>query len=88
VKTVRVPVFCLEKEILAHEANVLICDIEGGEVDLLMNAGLSGISMIIIETHYWSVGKARTDAMMRKLILDGFSFDLDHSSRHVSVLRR
>jgi len=41
----RVPVFCLEDEIEAHRANVLICDIEGGEVDLRMQSDLAGIHL-------------------------------------------
>ena len=36
----------------AHRAKVLICDIEGGEVDLLMQSDLARIKKIIIETHY------------------------------------
>ena len=88
IKTVRIPVFCLEHEIAAHNANVLICDIEGGEVELLANADLSGIRLIIIETHYWAVGEAATDAMIRNLILQGFSFHLAASGHQISVLRR
>jgi hypothetical protein len=87
-KTVRIPVFCLELEIAAHKANVLICDIEGGEVELLADADLTGIRLIIMETHYWAAGEAATDAMIRNLILQGFSFHLGVSGHHVSVLRR
>jgi FkbM family methyltransferase len=88
VKKVKIPVFCFEDEILSHKANVLICDIEGGEVELIMNANLAGIKTIIMETHYWSVGEAAVDTMMRKLILDGFAIHLGHSGQHVTVLRR
>ena len=88
VKTVAVPVFCLEDEIAAHGANVLICDIEGGEVDLLTEADLSTIDRIIIETHYWAVGEAPTDALVRKLIIDGFSINLELSSFQILVFRR
>lgn len=88
IKTVKIPMMCLEREIASHNANVLICDIEGGEVDLLTEADLSGIRLIIIETHYWAVGEEATDAMMRNLILQGFSFHLDASGGQISVLRR
>jgi FkbM family methyltransferase len=86
-KKVQVPVFCLEDEIEAHRANVLICDIEGGEVDLLMQSDLTGIRKIIIETHWW-VGERETDEMMSKLISDGFSIDLGLSAGDVKTLRR
>jgi FkbM family methyltransferase len=88
VKKVLVPVFCLEEEIEVHRANVLICDIEGGEVDLLMHSDLRGIKKIIIETHYGWVGERETDEMMRKLVLDGFSIHLGLSGQQVFTLRR
>lgn len=52
VEVVQVPTLCLEEAIAAHQANFLICDIEGGEVDLLLDADLSGLDTILIETHY------------------------------------
>jgi hypothetical protein len=69
-------------------ADVLICDIEGGETDLLTHADLTGVRLIIVETHTWAVGAERTSAMMRKLILDGFSLDVDVSGQGVLALRR
>jgi FkbM family methyltransferase len=88
VKKVKAPVFCLEDEIEAHRANVLISDIEGGEVDLFMRSDLRGITKIIIETHYGFVGERETDEMIRKFILDGFSIHLGLSGQHVTTLRR
>jgi FkbM family methyltransferase len=88
VRSIKIPVLCLEQHILSHNANVLICDIEGGEVDLLCGADLSNIRLIVIETHYWSAGEAATDAMFRELILQGFSLHLGSSGGHISVLRR
>ncbi len=40
IKTVRVPTACLEDQIQNHRASVLICDIEGGEIELLIGADL------------------------------------------------
>jgi FkbM family methyltransferase len=88
VKVVRVPRLCLEAEIAAYRATVLICDIEGGEVDLLSGAELDGIRLIIMETHYGVVGEGPTDAMIRELILQGFAFHLGASGGHMAVLRR
>ncbi|MEO8104037.1 MAG: FkbM family methyltransferase [Betaproteobacteria bacterium] len=88
VKSVQIPVCCLEDEIRTHAANVLICDIEGGETDLLMEAELSGIRLIIMETHYAVSGEAPTDAMMRKLVVEGFSLHLGYAANQVVVLRR
>ena len=88
LKTIQVPIVCLEDEISSHSANVLVCDIEGGEIDLLTYANLTGIRLILMETHYWAAGETATDNMIRKLTLEGFSIHLGHSAHHVIVLRR
>ena len=54
VAAISVPNACLEHEIRAFRANCLVCDIEGGEIDLLTNANLIGIDRIMIEIHYWA----------------------------------
>jgi len=88
IQSLHVPVRSLEQEIAAHQANVLICDIEGGEVVLLTGADLSGIRMIILETHRWAVGEALTDAMIRDLILQGFALDLPASAGEILLFQR
>ena len=88
VKTVQIPIFCLEDVIKEHGATVLICDIEGAEVDLLSHADLSGIRLIIMETHYWAVGEAATDQMVRELIMSGFSLHLGVSHTSYLAFRR
>ena len=87
-QVIETPAFCLEDEIAAFGANVLICDIEGGEVDLLSGADLSAIRLLILETHYWAQGEIATDAMMRELILSGFAIHLEASGDAVLALRR
>jgi len=89
IDVVQVPVRCLEDEIARGGATALICDIEGGEVDLLTRADLSGIRTIIMETHTRRAGVEATNAMMRKLIgQDGFNLDLGRSGSHVVGLQR
>ena len=88
VSFIKVPTFCLEREILAHAADVLICDIEGGEADLLAEADLPGITLILMETHYRYAGRARIDDMIRSLVMRGFAIDLSMSAHEMVVLRR
>jgi len=88
VEVARVRAFCLETELRSHGSNVLICDIEGGEVDLLGEADLAPISLIVLETHYWATGERAASAMMRKLVLEGFDIDLGRSGQHVTMLHR
>jgi FkbM family methyltransferase len=87
-RVISAPVSCLEDEIGAHGANVLICDIEGGEVALLSGADLSSLRLIVLETHYWAQGETATDTMMRELILSGFAIHLEASAWSVLALRR
>ena len=86
--TIEVDAFCFEDEVARTGANVLICDIEGGEVELLGHADLSPFRLIVLETHYWAAGRSATDALFRKLILDGFALDLEVSGQQVLALRR
>jgi FkbM family methyltransferase len=87
ISTVNVPNACFEHEIQAFRANCLVCDIEGGEIDLLTNANLIGIDRIMIEIHYWA-GRSLINRLLRKLIFDGFSIDFDLSLRSVLALHR
>lgn len=75
LRTVAIPVLCLEKEIEAARANVLVCDIEGGEVELLQKADLSRIDKIIMEIHYWATGVAAANQLVAKLLQSGFEID-------------
>jgi FkbM family methyltransferase len=88
IETIKVRARCLEEEIDLHKATILICDIEGGEIELLSDADLSGIRLIIIETHSWAVGRSATDKLISRLISQGFHLELDASEERVSVLRR
>jgi FkbM family methyltransferase len=88
VKTVQIPILCLEDVIKEHRATVLICDIEGAEVDLLSHADLAGIRLVIMETHYRAAGEVATDELVRQLIMSGFSIHLGVSHNHFLVLRR
>lgn len=88
VRVEKIPQVCLESEITRHNANVLICDIEGGEVDLLTEANLDAIRMIIMETHYSNAGEAATDKMVRSIIEKGFHIHLEVSGHQILLFRR
>jgi len=85
---IKVPLVCLEEKIAAHRANVLVCDIEGGEADLLDGADLASIRLIVLEIHYWAVGRPRIDAMIRFLVSTGFNIDFTNSGGAMVVLDR
>lgn len=87
VRTVQVPVLCLEDEIAKFQANCLMMDIEGGEYDLLEYADLNGIQKIFMELHYWP-SRERANKMLRYLINEGFTVDLDMTAGHSLALVR
>jgi FkbM family methyltransferase len=88
VETVQVETGCLEDEIALHKATVLVCDIEGGEIDLLIGADLRTIRLIVLETHPHMVGKEPTDRMIRYLVGEGFSVNFFESGKGIAVLER
>jgi hypothetical protein len=78
IRSVKVPVLCLEDEIEKFGANCLMMDIEGAEAELLEYADLKSIEKIFMELHYWPSREA-ANRMVRYLILEGFSFDMENS---------
>jgi FkbM family methyltransferase len=80
VRTVSVPVLCLEREIRAFGANALVLDIEGGECELLELADLGGIRKLALEFHPNFVGHKPINRLIRKLIRDGYSIDVAKAS--------
>jgi len=55
-----------------QKTTVLICDIEGGEVDLLPCLDLSAVRLIVAELHERVVGKAAVDQVANSLVNKGF----------------
>jgi FkbM family methyltransferase len=87
VETVSVPTLCFEEEAELFCANTLICDIEGGEIELLELADLTNFDKILLEVHYWA-GRKEINRLMRKLIIDGFSINFDASFGSIVSLHR
>jgi FkbM family methyltransferase len=87
IRQISVPLLCLEDEIAKFHANCLMLDIEGAEAELLEYADLTGINKIFMELHYWPSREA-ANKMLRYLILEGFSIDLENSSGANIALHR
>lgn len=54
---------------------VIVCDIEGAEVDLLPDADLSGVDRVIIELHPKIVGEDRISELVADLARQGLHFE-------------
>jgi FkbM family methyltransferase len=57
----------------AHDANIIIMDVEGSETELLASADLSKVTSIIVEMHPHIVGEDEIGKLMGKLKSEGFS---------------
>ncbi|WP_458094336.1 FkbM family methyltransferase [Roseomonas sp. WA12] len=75
-EAIEVEIQVLEDVVAEFQANVLVMDVEGAEIDILCNADLDGIDHIVMETHYRKMGRDKTDRMIRNLYMKGFCIDL------------
>lgn len=85
-ETIKVNTGSFEQTVREKQINTLLIDIEGGEVDLLNKADLSGVEKIILEIHYDAVGKIASNEMIMHLIDQGFFLDLSLSAKSVVAL--
>ena len=82
--SVRVEVLEATATFNALGASVLICDIEGAEVDLLPRLDLSGLRAAIVETHPQWIGPEGVNAVFRVFMDAGLAYY--HRGSHGKVL--
>jgi FkbM family methyltransferase len=87
-RAISVPTADFETVRAKFKPTVLILDIEGGELDLLRHADLSGIRTIVIEFHPGAYGIAGMRACKTILKNEGFQPNPDHSTRFVWACER
>lgn len=66
----------------------LICDIEGGEVPLLIDTPLDGVKKICIEIHPHIIGNRACSQLVQKLLAEGFDCDWKISGGYVFYFYR
>jgi len=62
---------------------LIICDIEGGEIELFENANLSHVEKVLIELHQWSVGRRNMKKIFDYFSARDFHYDQHHSNGSV-----
>ncbi|MCO5067040.1 MAG: FkbM family methyltransferase [Rhizobiaceae bacterium] len=70
----------IDREIDAHEINVLVMDIEGAERELLRDAKLNGVERILLELHDHLYGLEGVRDIMHSMTAKGFAYDPRGSS--------
>lgn len=87
-RVVDVPVLPLADILRTHSPDILIMDIEGGEIDLLKAANLGSIRAVVMETHAKAYGAKGIRALENDLVRLGFTEDPDGAARDVRTFLR
>ncbi|MEX1115793.1 MAG: FkbM family methyltransferase [Akkermansiaceae bacterium] len=80
---VEVPVFNLNATIERIRPSLIICDIEGGEIDLFEHADLKGVQKVLLEIHQNVVGRSGIKRLFDMFSARNFHYDEHHSSGSV-----
>ncbi len=83
-----VPVLPLDALLRRNAINMIVCDIEGGEVALLPEADLSSVDRIYVEVHDHLTGLSGVKTLFDALSAKGFAYDLRHSCGSVVLFTK
>ena len=87
-RKIQVPVIDYESLKAEFPHDVIVMDIEGGELEFLHHADLSGVDTVILEVHRGIYGREGMQDVRRSFQLGGFVMDAEHSVPGVHAYRR
>ncbi|MCB1533284.1 MAG: FkbM family methyltransferase [Rhodoblastus sp.] len=70
-------------EIEQFRPTLIVCDIEGGELELFMQANLTGVRKVYLEVHQRVLGRAGMKQLFDAFSARGFHYDQHHSKGSV-----
>jgi FkbM family methyltransferase len=79
VSVVHVPVLSLNDLIREHRPTVLICDIEGGELDVFENVDLHGVRTVFLDVHESIIGQKGIHRLKQVMAEQGLHYDPNNS---------
>ncbi|MEZ5816101.1 MAG: FkbM family methyltransferase [Hyphomicrobiaceae bacterium] len=85
-EVIEVPVHSVDALIRDHGANAVVVDIEGGELDLIMNSPLEGVRKLAVEVHPLVIGEDGVVKVLDRLASLGFRIAIP--ARQQVVARR
>lgn len=88
LQKVEVPTFCFNSTIEKIRPTLIICDIEGGEMDLFEHANLDGVEKVLIEIHQKVVGGANIKRLFDMFSERNFHYNQQHSCGSVVLFSR
>jgi FkbM family methyltransferase len=83
VKSFSVPTRSFAQEVEEFRPSLIICDIEGGELDLFMNANLTGVARVYLEVHQKVIGRRGMKALFDAFSARNFHYDQRYSQGSV-----
>ena len=81
--TVEVDVVDFDAVIAEFKPTLIICDIEGGELDLMRHATLGSVKKVYMEIHQKVLGRRGIKDLFDCMSAKGFHYDQHHSHRGV-----
>ena len=79
-ETVKVSVANFNESICDFKPSLIVCDIEGGELELFRHADLKGVQKIYMEVHQGVLGRDGMLELFNIMAEKGFHYDEHHSS--------
>lgn len=74
--------------IAEHRPTILVCDIEGAEIEILQGIALDGLRRLVVEFHPTLCSAREISATIAHLLAAGFAYDLAQSRGQVLVFDR
>ena len=87
-KTISVPSMTFASVQQVFEANILVCDIEGAEVELLPQINLDGFDAAVVELHQDTIGLEGVKSIIDAFSAQNMTVDLERSSKAVLTFRK
>jgi len=86
--TIEVQSYNFDEQIAEFRPTLIVCDIEGGELDLFCSAGLTAVERVYMEIHQAVIGRAGVKRLFDSLSLREFHYDQHHSCGGIVLFSR
>lgn len=84
-EVIKVKVSSLEQAVLEFKPSLIICDIEGGELELFRKARLPGVKKALVEVHEPAIGPRGVRQLNRAFKAMGFKKDKSRSTKEMAL---
>ncbi len=86
--TIEVPNVSFADELATYQPTLIVCDIEGGELDLFQDACLHGVRRIYMEVHQEVIGRRGMRDLFDAMSANDLHYDQHHSCGAILLFSR